>query len=126
MPRLLLAGVVGLGMLKLADAIVGRVTNTRERHLLRLAPGAQLRHRSNEFDYEFRANKLGLRGPDVPFPKPAGTFRIVVLGDSFVAGYGVAEEHLLTSLLEKQLRAQPSGGQHAADRGADRANKRKE
>jgi lysophospholipase L1-like esterase len=102
-PRLLLALVVSLATLKLADVIVGRLTGTQTRHRLRLAPGAELRHKSKEFDYVFRANQLGLRGPDVPFAKPAGAFRIVVLGDSFVAGYGVAEEHLLTGLLEQEL-----------------------
>jgi lysophospholipase L1-like esterase len=101
--RLLLAVATSLVTLKLADVGLGWIAGTQERHRLRLAPRAELRHKSKEFDYIFRANRLGLRGPDVPFAKPAGTFRVVVLGDSFVAGYGVAEEHLLTGLLEKEL-----------------------
>jgi lysophospholipase L1-like esterase len=110
--RLLLAAVACLATLKLADVVVGQVVDSRERHLLRLVPGASLRHKSSEFDYIFRTNRLGLRGPDVPFAKPAGTFRIVMLGDSFVAGYGVAEEHLLTKLLQEKLseRNQPGNG----------------
>jgi lysophospholipase L1-like esterase len=104
-PRLILALVAGLAALKIADVASGRFAGTRERHLLRLAPGASLRHKSNEFDYTFRTNKLGFRGPDVPFDKPAGMFRIVVLGDSFVAGYGLAEEHLLTRLLQERIEA---------------------
>lgn len=103
LPRFLLAIVAGLIALKAADLIVGQVAGSRERHLLRLAPGASLRHKSNEFDYTFRTNRLGFRGPDVPFSKPAGTFRIVVLGDSFVAGYGVDDQHLLTTLLQRNL-----------------------
>src|SRR5262249_47196875 len=72
------------------------------------------------FDYEFRTNRLGLRGPDVPFPKPDGTFRIVVLGDSFVAGYGVADEFLLTSLLAQHLRSgAPESEQDAVSRKND-------
>ncbi|MBI3861928.1 MAG: SGNH/GDSL hydrolase family protein [Planctomycetia bacterium] len=109
-PRLLLALVVFLVTLKLADVLVGWAGGTQTRHRLRLAPNAELRHKSREFDYVFRTNKLGLRGPDVPFVKPAGTFRIVVLGDSFVAGYGVADEHVLTRLIEQELagpRAEP-------------------
>src|SRR5207248_613583 len=94
---------VGLATLKLADILVGVAAKTRERHLMRLVPNAQVRHKSNEFDYEFRTNRLGLRGPDLSFEKPAGTFRIVVLGDSFVAGYGVAEEHVLTNLLQNKF-----------------------
>src|SRR5438105_2966314 len=91
--------------LKLADVVAGRVANTAGRHLLRLAPEAEFRHKSNEFDYVFRTNKLGLRGPDIPFLKPPGMFRVVVLGDSFVAGYGVADEFLLTRLLEDDIAA---------------------
>src|SRR5579872_4267230 len=98
-PRLFLAVGVTLAMLKLADAVVGRVANTRERHMLRLRPGAEVRHKSNEFDYVFRTNKLGLRGPDIPFAKPAGTYRTVVLGDSMLAGFGVSDEELLTTHL---------------------------
>lgn len=116
LPRLLLAAMLVLATLKAGDVLVGQMARTRERHLLRLAPGASVRHKSNEFDYVFRANRLGLRGPDVPFTKPAGTFRIVVLGDSFVAGYGVADQHLMTTLLQERLAgrrlpaAQPRGG----------------
>lgn len=104
-PRVLLALAATLATLKLADVAVGQFANSRSRHLLRLAPGAHVRHKSNEFDYVFQANKLGLRGPDVAFQKPPGTVRIVLLGDSFVAGYGVAEEHLLTTLLEEKIAA---------------------
>jgi lysophospholipase L1-like esterase len=111
-PRLLLALVTTLVTLKLADVGLGWLTGTQQRHRLRLAPRSELRHKSKEFDYVFRANKLGLRGPDIPLAKPAGTFRIVVLGDSFVAGYGVAEDHLLTALLEREL------SQHRTDPGA--------
>jgi hypothetical protein len=99
----LLAVASSLVTLKLADVAIGSLANTRQRHLLRLAPRAQIRHRSREFDYVFRTNQLGLRGADVPFEKLPGTFRIVVLGDSFVAGYGVADEYLMTKLLQENL-----------------------
>ncbi len=115
--RIVLAAVVGLAALKAADVVVGVAANSRERHLLRLVPESSLRHKSNEFDYVFRVNRLGLRGPDIPFSKPPGTFRIVVLGDSFVAGYGVAEEHLLTGYLQEELagrtRERPAAGEAA-------------
>ncbi len=97
--------MAGLGTLKLADFAVGQLADSRQRHLLRLAPHAAVRHKSHEFDYVFQTNRLGLRGVDVPFEKPQGTFRIVVLGDSFVAGYGVADDHVMTKLLEERIAA---------------------
>ncbi len=48
-------------------------------------------------------NSKGLRGPDYDYPKPAGTRRVLVLGDSFVEGYQVSEDHLFTGVLEKLL-----------------------
>lgn len=113
-PRVLLAMAASLGTLKLADVAVGRLVDTRQRHLLRLAPDAQVRHKSSEFDYVFRTNQLGLRGAAVPFEKPAGTFRIVVLGDSFVAGYGVADADLLTKRLQEKIATELAARQPAA------------
>lgn len=106
--RLLLAAVVTLATLKLADVIAGAAARTGERYLLRLTPNVEVRHKSNEFDYLFRTNELGLRGPRLPFEKPVDAYRIVVLGDSFVAGYGVADEDLLTSRLQETLAADES------------------
>ena len=114
-PRLLIASFAVLAALKLADLAIGLVAHTHERHLLRLSPLSKLRHRSNEFDYIFRTNRLGLRGRDVPFIKPRGTFRIVVLGDSFVAGYGVAAEDLLTQLLEEKIAVARGAGMAAPE-----------
>jgi len=119
LPRLAVAAMACVATLKLADIIVGQVADSRERHLLRLVPGISLRHTSKEFDYVFRTNRLGLRGPDLSFLKPAGTFRIVILGDSFVAGHGVADEDLLTKRLEEKLKfgeptAQDSPARQAA------------
>src|SRR5262249_49196629 len=91
--------------------------------LLRLYPNRSIRHRTNEFNYMFRTNALGLRGPDVSFSARAGVRRIIVLGDSFVAGYGVSDEEILTNQLERLLNevaAAPvrSGSNSDAQRGA--------
>jgi lysophospholipase L1-like esterase len=91
--------------LKVGDLALGWLRNTEQRHLLRLPANASFRHQSTEFDYTYTANSLGLRGPERPLAKPAGTRRIAVIGDSQVAGFGVADEEVLTVRLEKLLNA---------------------
>jgi hypothetical protein len=49
--------------------------------------------------HEVRQNRHGFRGPEVAFERSAAP-RIVVLGDSFVWGFGVAESELFTAVLE--------------------------
>lgn len=112
--RLALAAVATLLAAKLGDAALGWVRDTPRRHLLRLTPNTSVHHRSAEYDYEYRTNAYGFRGPDLPLAKPDGTRRIVVVGDSFVAGSGVPEEDLLTTRLQELLN--PSGGASAAPR----------
>jgi len=51
-----------------------------------------------------RINNLGFRGRDVSLQKPPGTFRILVLGDSFTMGVGIAEEETFPLVLEGQLK----------------------
>jgi len=103
--KLLVLVVATIVSLKLGDVALGWIRNTQERHLLRLPANASYRHQSAEFDYTFSANSLGLRGPERTLAKPAGTRRIAVIGDSFVAGYGVADDAVLTARLEKLLNA---------------------
>ena len=102
--KLVLAVVVGVVVLKPADLLLGWLADTHTRHLLRIDPYANARHRSAEFDYQFHTNALGLRGPDRPLGKAPGTRRLVVVGDSFVAGVGVDYEHVFTTRLEQRLR----------------------
>jgi lysophospholipase L1-like esterase len=101
--RLLVLGVTTVVALKVGDLALGALRGTQQRHLLRLPVNADYRHQSTEFDYTFTANSLGLRGPERSFLKPPGTRRIAVIGDSFVAGYGVADDEVLTARLEKLL-----------------------
>ena len=104
--RLVLLVVVLVLVLKPADWLVGVLAGTELRHLLRLEPGVEVPHRSAEFDYVFRTNSLGFRGRLVPEQKPPGHRRLVVLGDSFVAGVGVSDEAVFTERLAEDLAGQ--------------------
>lgn len=56
-----------------------------------------------------KINSKGLRGPECPYDKPEGEFRILVLGDSFVEGYFVSLEDLFIQRLEDALNARGDG-----------------
>lgn len=60
--------------------------------------------RSSEFETYVRINSHGLRGPEVPYEKPADTFRVLVVGDSFTFGAQVNEEQTFVSRLQGYLR----------------------
>jgi len=51
----------------------------------------------------YRYNNLGFRGPDRSLAKPDGVMRILVLGDSFVEGYQLPDDQLMTTQLERIL-----------------------
>jgi len=52
------------------------------------------------YDIEYRINSRGMRDGEIPYDKPPGTFRIVVLGDSRTFGFGVPVEKHFTTILE--------------------------
>ena len=54
-------------------------------------------------DQPVSTNGLGLREGPIPMPKPPGVTRVVLLGDSFVFGYGVPAEARLGVHLESYL-----------------------
>jgi lysophospholipase L1-like esterase len=49
-------------------------------------------------------NSFGLRSPEVAVPKPAGTFRILLLGDSMTFGLRAADDDVFARRLERLLR----------------------
>jgi lysophospholipase L1-like esterase len=66
-------------------------------------PGKTGGFAAHGFDTTVRINSLGYRGPERSYARPAGTRRVVVLGDSFVWGFGVEQEALFTTVLERRL-----------------------
>ncbi len=56
-----------------------------------------------------RTNSRGLRGPEYAEKPPPGVFRIAIAGDSFVMGWGVAEEEAYPSVLAGLLNRDDAG-----------------
>jgi lysophospholipase L1-like esterase len=50
-------------------------------------------------------NSLGFRGHEIATPKPPGTFRVVVIGDSVTMGWGVGDRETYSAQLEALLGA---------------------
>lgn len=81
----------------------GHVFDTPEGHAVtqyRLTPGRgyeAIPHASAEI------NNLGMRGPDRTEAKPAGCYRVLVLGDSVAFGLGVGPDETFSTLLEQDL-----------------------
>lgn len=68
-------------------------------------PHGAYRHKSADVTVYFRINGQGMRDDrEFSYDKPAGTKRIVVLGDSYTIGYEVAQDATYASVLENRLR----------------------
>lgn len=71
--------------------------------------GRLYRHKPNlDLDlgsYRLRTSSLGLRSPEVAPQPPAGTFRILLLGDSVAYGWGVDDEVTFARRLETEWNA---------------------
>lgn len=68
-------------------------------------PNLVTHHSTSEYRIEIRTNSLGMRADrEYPFDKPAGTYRVVGVGDSFTIGYEVEVEDCYLSRLERNLR----------------------
>ena len=72
-------------------------------------PGASGWIETPEFVSHVAINSRGLRERELPLEKPAGTYRVLVLGDSFVEGAQVPVEDTVTRRLEEKLSAAMPG-----------------
>ena len=70
-------------------------SSTAHHELLRLRRPSESTGRAN-----FSTNSLGLRGQEPAIPKPAGLYRVLILGDETVLGPGLPEKHTLASRLQ--------------------------
>jgi len=52
-------------------------------------------------------NALGLRGPNVAIPKPAGVCRILFIGDSMTAGFEVDDDDTFSAICGRELGGAP-------------------
>ena len=79
-----------------------------------MVPTSYSRIEQSEFSYIQRVNNLGMRGQDATLAKPANTFRILMLGDSFTMGKGVHDDETWSVLTERALneKAAACGGPH--------------
>lgn len=65
-----------------------------------LRPGFEGRYRNAEYSISIAVNSRGLRGPEIAYPKAAGIYRILALGDSFTFGQGVEFDDAWPEMLE--------------------------
>ncbi len=61
------------------------------------------RLRTSELDTDYNISSLGLRDKEYSVQKPANTFRILMLGDSFTEGDGVFSSETFSKRLEEKL-----------------------
>jgi GDSL-like Lipase/Acylhydrolase family len=69
----------------------------------RLWPETTTRLQSEDFLATLQVNRYGLRGKEPEIPKPKGTYRLLMLGDSFTMGEGVSDAQPFPAILERSL-----------------------
>lgn len=72
--------------------------------LRRIRPGSEFFHTSIDGRWRFRTNNRGFRATeDYAYEKPAGVFRVLVVGDSHTQGYEVDQHETFCAVLERSL-----------------------
>lgn len=98
-------GLLELG-LRLKHGSLSRGLSINHPHFHhRYPPYAETHFKSAEFDVTVKRNRFGLRGHEPSVPKPAGTTRLLMLGDSFTAGFAVPDGERFCDLIQEGLRA---------------------
>jgi lysophospholipase L1-like esterase len=111
---MLASGVLCLALVELAARWVADRPATREAPETPLArfhpgrgwenfPGGSQRLERGEFEVTIAFNAQGMRGPERAFAKPPGVRRVLILGDSFAAGYYAEEPETARARLEALL-----------------------
>lgn len=90
-----------LHLIPAGDTILGCRTSDEALHH-KFIPNSKCVSKTPEWNVTYEINNLGLRDDKLE-PEKADTYRILVLGDSFVEGYGVESKDRFTDLLEKKL-----------------------
>lgn len=70
----------------------------------RNAVGVQAMYATPEYSVLLAYNDRGIRGPEIPYEKPDDTYRVLILGDSFVDGYTVEFDNRVSEVLQRLLR----------------------
>jgi lysophospholipase L1-like esterase len=71
-----------------------------------IRPKSEFWHTSADGSWKFVTNSRGLRDArEFPYQKPAGTLRVLALGDSHTQGYEVRQEATFAAVLERYLTA---------------------
>ncbi|MFQ5823660.1 MAG: SGNH/GDSL hydrolase family protein [bacterium] len=78
---------------------------------MRYVPGTRWYFTNPEYTVEYSINEYGFRdNKEHPVPKPEGTIRVLLVGDSFTFGQGVNYDQTWPVIVEKRL--QESGNHH--------------
>lgn len=80
-------------------------------------PNTSCHFKTREWDITYKINSFGLRDYEYALNKPQNTYRILMLGDSFVEGYGVNIENSYSKILEKALNENSSSKVEIIDAG---------
>jgi hypothetical protein len=70
-----------------------------------LVPNFHGRVNNGYFRGRFDTNSQGFRDSERAYEKPTGVYRVLVIGDSFVQGFGLDERDTFASVLERELKA---------------------
>lgn len=104
---LIALGVAEVGFRAYDASAVDPSNQVSTRHDTRLGwsldPGTTIERVTAEYEITETINRHGRRGPDREIPKPAGTRRVLLLGDSFLEGYTVEDDEVVSAQLEDLL-----------------------